>query len=73
MNWIAINKLNSKITYSAKIRSSQEPQEVLIKPLGDGKIEAEFINMQKSISIGQSIVLYQDDVVLGGGIIQEVI
>lgn len=59
------------IICSAKIRSSQEPQEVKITPIDNNSIKAEFVNMQKSVSPGQSIVLYHDDSVLGGGIIQE--
>ena len=72
MNWIAFDALEDKIKCFAKIRSSQEKQEVIISPLKEG-IEAEFVNMQKAISPGQSIVLYKDDVVLGGGIIDKVL
>ena len=64
-----IQKMN--IICNAKIRSSQEPQEVKITPIDNNSIKAEFVNMQKSVSPGQSIVLYHDDSVLGGGIIQE--
>lgn len=73
MNWIAIDGLKEEIRCTAKIRSSQEPQEVLISPSENGSINAEFVNMQKSVSPGQSIVLYQEDVVLGGGIIEKVL
>jgi tRNA U34 2-thiouridine synthase MnmA/TrmU len=30
-----------------------------------------FYNRQKAIAAGQSVVLYQNDVVLGGGIIEK--
>lgn len=71
MNWI--NKINkNKIRCSAKFRSSQEKQEVIVS-IKDDLIEAEFITPQKAISPGQSIVLYQDDVVLGGGIIDKIL
>ena len=36
------------------------------------KITVEFDDMQKSIAKGQSVVLYKDDLVLGGGVIEEV-
>ena len=73
MNWIGIDGLKDEIICSAKIRSSQKPQEVLIKPLDNGGISAKFTNMQKSVSPGQSIVLYQDDIILGGGVIQSAV
>ncbi len=36
------------------------------------KIEIEFEDFQKSVAKGQSVVLYKDDAVLCGGIIDEV-
>ncbi len=71
MNWIPFDEPKEGIKCFAKIRSSQEKQEVFVLPV-ENDIEVEFINMQKAISTGQSIVLYQDDIVLGGGIIDEV-
>lgn len=35
----------------------------------DDKVEVVFEDLQKSIAIGQSVVLYDGDVVLGGGVI----
>ena len=56
---------------TAKIRSTQEPTEVYVEKSED-KIKVRFEDMQKSIAIGQSIVLYNGDLLLGGGIITEV-
>ncbi len=53
----------------AKIRSTQQPTNVSVDEVEDGIIKVEFENMQKSIAPGQSVVLYDGDVVLGGGII----
>ena len=55
----------------AKIRSTQAPTDVTVIP-HDDKIEVVFDDLQKSIAIGQSVVLYDNDVVLGGGIIEKV-
>lgn len=71
LNWIAFEKPEYPIKCSAKIRSSQKPQEVIVSPL-DNSVEVKFDNMQKSIAPGQSIVFYDGDIVLGGGIIDEV-
>ena len=72
INWISGEQPNEKFECTAKIRSSQTPQEVVVTPLPNGDIEVVFENMQKSIAQGQSVVLYNDDTVLGGGIIDKV-
>lgn len=71
LNWIAFDNLDKELRCSAKIRSSQKPQEVTVTPCAD-EIKVKFENMQKSIAPGQSIVFYDNDIVLGGGIIDEV-
>lgn len=72
MNWIPFDNLDKEISCKAKIRSTQKPEPVTVKPLENGNIEVHFENMQKSIAPGQSVVLYDGDVVLGGGIIDRV-
>ena len=61
--------MKEEIKAQAKIRSTQEPVNVIAKPLPDGKIKVIFDDLQKSIAIGQSVVLYNEDIVLGGGVI----
>lgn len=55
----------------AKTRSTQQPIEVNAK-FCNGDLKVVFNDMQKSITLGQSVVLYDNDTVLGGGIIQSV-
>lgn len=57
--------------YYAKIRSSQIPQECKIEIIDD-KIKVEFNEFQKSIAQGQSVVIYDEEIVVAGGIIDEV-
>ncbi|MBR6301442.1 tRNA 2-thiouridine(34) synthase MnmA, partial [bacterium] len=71
INWIGIDNLTSERKVSAKIRSTQQPTPAVIKPAGD-KVEVIFDDLQKSIAIGQSVVFYDEDIVLGGGVIDEV-
>ena len=73
LSWIAIEKLDSEVEVKAKIRSTQTETDVIIKPVGDDEIKVEFINLQKSVTPGQSIVFYDGDIVLGGGIIDKVL
>ncbi|MBP3847538.1 tRNA 2-thiouridine(34) synthase MnmA [bacterium] len=70
LNWIAIDKLNEPMKCQAKIRSTQQPVSVEIKPLNNDEVEVNFEDMQKSIAIGQSAVFYDGDKVLGGGVIK---
>ena len=72
LNFIGIEKLDKEISCMAKIRSSQIPQKVTVSPVEDNRIKVEFENMQKSIAIGQSVVLYDNDIILGGGIIESI-
>ncbi|EKE03949.1 MAG: hypothetical protein ACD_20C00124G0001 [uncultured bacterium] len=73
INWIAIDNLTSEVSIKAKIRSSQSEKDVIIKPHGESEVYVEFVDYQKAITTGQSIVFYQDDLVLGGGIIDQVL
>lgn len=71
LNWIGLENLTEKIHATAKIRSTQSPVDVTLTPVGE-KVNVEFDELQKSIAIGQSIVFYNEDIVLGGGIIDSV-
>ncbi len=72
LNWIAIEDLKEPIKCQAKIRSTQQPTPVEIRPLNNGEVEVIFEDMQKSIAIGQSAVFYDENKVLGGGVIKSV-
>lgn len=71
LNWVSIENLPEPRKAQAKIRSTQQPVEVTLIPHGDS-VEVVFDDLQKSIAIGQSAVFYDGNVVLGGGIIDEV-
>jgi tRNA-specific 2-thiouridylase len=68
LNWVSIEPPTSEFRALAKIRSTQQLTEVTVIPNGD-EIQVKFDNMQKSIAIGQSVVIYSNDIVLGGGVI----
>jgi len=55
--------------YQASIRYRQEPQEVKITENFDGSLRLNFKEPQRAVTSGQSAVIYDGDVVLGGGII----
>ena len=70
LNWLAFENLSSSIKAMAKQRSTAKPVSVLIEPL-DGKVRIIFDEPQKSVTAGQSMVFYDGDIVLGGGIIEK--
>lgn len=72
LNWISIEKLTEPMKVTAKIRSTQQPTEATITPMDDDTVRVEFDEYQKSIAIGQSVVFYDNDKVVGGGIIDSV-
>lgn len=68
LNWISIDTPQKEFHATAKIRSTQQPTGVTVIPEGEN-VKVVFDDMQKSIAIGQSVVFYDGDIVLGGGII----
>lgn len=71
-NWICdLNK--SEIECLAKFRYRQEPQEVMVKIQDNEKVFVEFKQKQRAITPGQFVVLYDNDICLGGGQIDLVI
>lgn len=56
---------------SAKIRYRQQDQVCKVE-IGNDNAEVYFEEPQRAITPGQSLVLYSDDVCLGGGEIKEV-
>jgi tRNA-specific 2-thiouridylase len=57
------------IKLKAKIRYRQTDQACELLEESPGNFKALFAKPQRAITPGQSIVFYQDDICLGGGII----
>ena len=55
----------------AKIRYRSEPVKVSVVPFEARQVRVLFDKPQRAVTPGQSIVFYDDDEVIGGGIIQE--
>ncbi|HHY98865.1 MAG TPA: tRNA 2-thiouridine(34) synthase MnmA [Firmicutes bacterium] len=86
VNWIAISELNAPLRAEVKIRYTAEPVWAIVSPYADlpadsgnrdseghhtHRIKVTFEEPQRSVTAGQSAVLYSGDVVLGGGIIEK--
>ena len=73
VNFIPFDSLNKEITVFAKVRYQAKPSEAIISPLTDGRVKVSFKEKQRAITKGQSVVFYDGNVVVGGGIIEEII
>ncbi len=68
INYMGVEKFDENKTITAKIRYSHTPAKCKVKTIGD-KVVCTFEEEQRAITRGQSIVFYDDDIVLGGGTI----
>ena len=57
------------VTAKPRYRAKEAPAEVLI--LEDGRVEITFDEPQRALTTGQAVVLYDEDIVVGGGTIVE--
>jgi tRNA-specific 2-thiouridylase len=58
----------SKLT--AKVRYRQQDQDVIVEQVGGDHLQLRFKQQQRAVTPGQSVVLYNGEVCLGGGIIE---
>ncbi|MFC2017432.1 tRNA 2-thiouridine(34) synthase MnmA [Chloroflexota bacterium] len=70
LSWVSGEAPEESTSITAKIRY-KSPEAAARLHLNDGVAEVEFHQPQKAITPGQSIVFYQGDAVLGGGIIED--
>ena len=69
MNWIMIDSLEAPLAVTAKIRYGSRESAALVTPLPDGQVKVVFAEPQRAVTPGQSVVFYDEDKVIGGGII----
>ena len=71
VNWIAIQDLTEELSVEAKIRYNIRPASAVIRPGEEGSVETVFREPQRAVTPGQAVVWYRQDVVIGGGVIEE--
>lgn len=69
--WFPFPTLTEPMEVTAKIRHSQFEQPAAVYPQTDGTARVIFRNPVRAITPGQAVVLYQGDLVIGGGTIRE--
>jgi tRNA-specific 2-thiouridylase len=69
MTWVSIAPPGGPVPATARIRSTHAGAACVAAPLGGGAWQVRFDEPQRAITPGQAVVLYDGDVVLGGGTI----
>jgi tRNA-specific 2-thiouridylase len=72
LHFISGNKPKLPLTTSVRIRYHQEKQEASVQESPKGYL-IKFKNPQNAIAVGQSAVLYNQEICLGGGIISAIV
>lgn len=71
LTWVVEAPRSFPFRCSAKIRYRQEDQLCTIETMENGVAKVRFDEPQRAISPGQSVVFYEGDLCLGGGVIRE--
>lgn len=71
INLIAYDKLPAELEVRAKIRFSKNEAVAILNPYNEG-VMVEFKEPQRAITKGQAVVFYDNNLVVGGGIIKEI-
>ena len=73
VNLISFDELKEPMEVTAKVRYSSRGKKATIYPEPYGKIKVIFDEPQRAITRGQSVVFYDGDFVVGGGIIEKIL
>lgn len=71
ISWVNAPAPDLPLRCHAKIRYRQADQACRVSLHEDGDLFVEFDQPQRAVTPGQSIVFYQDDICLGGGVIEQ--
>lgn len=72
-HWFPFPALTGPMAVTAKARSRHEPQAATVYPGENGTARVEFHEPQRALTPGQAIVLYDGDLVIGGGTITKIL
>ncbi|SFC04981.1 tRNA-specific 2-thiouridylase [Marinospirillum celere] len=70
-DWVAGQPPKSAFRSTAKVRYRQADQDCQVEVLESGQCRVLFDQPQRAVTPGQSVVFYQDEICLGGGVIEE--
>lgn len=73
VNFIPFDNLEGELKVTAKVRYSARPAEAVLYPEKNGRVRVSFKDKQRAITKGQSVVFYDGNIVVGGGIIEKIL
>ncbi len=71
LNWLTVDSIERPTELNVKIRSRHPETAALLTPVGSNKVSVKFKEPQLAVAPGQTIVFYDHDAVVGGGIIMK--
>ena len=71
MHWVSGRPPAMPLRCLSRIRHRQPLQRCAVLELGDGRCRVHFDQRQRAVTPGQSVVFYQGDDCLGGGVIEQ--
>ncbi len=71
-NWVSIECPEGEIRAKAKARYRQSEAWATVIPMEGGRVRITFDEPQRAMTTGQTAVLYDGDILLGGGVIESV-
>ena len=72
VNLISVPEMRGEVRLKAKVRYGQKEQPAAVTQTAQDQIKIEFLEPQRAVTRGQAVVLYDGDVVGGGGTIDAV-
>jgi len=73
LNWIAVKQLMGPVVLRVRIRYAHKEAVAIVSPLEDNRVKVRFEEPQMAIAPGQTAVLYDGDVMVGGGTIEKMV
>ena len=73
LHWVEPDKITNKFRCTAKSRYRQQDFDCEVEKLDDSNWQVRFDQKQRAVTPGQSIVFYDKEICLGGGIIDQII
>ncbi|MBN1643983.1 MAG: tRNA 2-thiouridine(34) synthase MnmA [Dehalococcoidales bacterium] len=73
LNWLAFDKTEDEMNVEVKIRYLHPEAKAVVTPVDSNRVGVKFAEPQMAITPGQSAVFYNGDLVVGGGIIEQVL
>ncbi|MBI1804477.1 MAG: tRNA 2-thiouridine(34) synthase MnmA [Ignavibacteriae bacterium] len=73
LNLISIGKIAEGFRVQAKVRYKDDAAPATVFPIGDGRFRVLFDEPKRAITPGQSVVMYDGEKLVGGGVIEKIL